>query len=792
MSTASKSTSIIEIKDIKRVLLFIADSWLIILVSLVLSIGAAFFYSYKLPKIHAAKARILLKQPETYSYQEDLFKGLGIYSSYERMANEQRILTSTDLISQTITKLKLDVSYFIVGKIRTMEVFSGTPFEVQAQIYSFPFYEMPFTFRIIDEQSFELSYSEQGKSPVSIKGKFGEPIINNSFYLLIKNQGGINAATINSLREITYQFIVRHRGNLLTAYRSALSVQNIEWSHILEVTMEHESQERAVDFLDSLCTAYIQNSLKTRIRINENTINYIDKQLGQVVAVLDSIENILESFKESRAILNLNKEENTYYENLTDFELKKRNLELQQKSMEYLKNYITANLNRELRPPSIYIDDNDSYLKKAVNELYNYQVQINNILFTGTEKTTNAKEIEYKIELLRNDMLKYIVSSEKAIEEKMRAIDGEISHYESLLKGIPRNQRQMLNINRKLQVNEKMYLYLLEKRAETVIAKAGIVSDISVVETAYPVGVVKPELNKIYYSFISGGVIVALIISFIKMIFFGKINNIHELRELTKLPAVGEIYHAKEVGGEYLVVDKFPRSYTTESFRSLRTNLEYLGADVASGRGKVVLITSNRPGAGKTFCSVNLAAILAKGGKKVVLLELDLHKPKLQTAFGINTEQGISTVLIGKISAHESISRTNLDNLDVILSGPTPPNASELILSKNLLSLVEYTRANYDYIIIDTPPMGIISDALVLLKHSDINLYILNTKHGARESLQYAHNVVESNKSASFAFVLNDVKPKLSGYYYKNYGNGYGYGYNENGHQKETAKTNVT
>lgn len=788
MNSASKGTNIIEINDIKKILLFIADSWLIILISIVLSLGTAYFYSYKLPKIHAAKARVLLKPQETYSYQEGLFKNLGIYSSYERMANEQRILTSTDLIAETIDKLKLDVSYYIVGKIRTKQVFAGTPFEVEAQIYSHLFYELPFTFKILNEKSFELSYTEQGGTLVVTKGKFGEPIINNNFYLLIKNTGAINETTANLFKAITYQFVVHHKGTLLSIYSSAIKVQNLEWSNILEITMEHESPELAVEFLDSLCAAYIRNSLKTRIRINENTINYIDKQLGQVVTVLDSIENMLESFKESKSILNLSKEENTYYENLTKYEIQKRNLELQQKSMAYLKEYITSNLNRELRPPSVYIDDNDPYLKKAVSDLYNYQVQINNYLFTGTEKTTTVKELEYKIELLRNDMLKYIAGSEKAINEKMQTIDGEIAYYEALLKGVPRNQRQMLNINRKLQVNEKMYVYLLEKRAETVIAKAGIVSDISIIETAYPIGVVKPNLSKIYYSFVSGGILVAILISFLKLLFFRKIKNINELRELTQFPVVGEIYHAKDTMNNYLVIDKYPRSFITESFRILRTNIEYLGAIGSGNLGKVILVTSNRPSVGKTFCSVNLAAILAKSNKRVIMLEMDLHKPKLQDAFRISSEVGISSALIGKVAPQESISKTSVENLDVILSGPTPPNASELILSKYFNTILDYAKANYDYVIIDTPPMGIISDALALIKYSDINLYVLSTKSASYESLQYAHNVVENNKSINFSFVLNNVKPKFSAYYYKSYNYAYGHNGSETTKKEKTQR----
>jgi capsular exopolysaccharide synthesis family protein len=269
------------------------------------------------------------------------------------------------------------------------------------------------------------------------------------------------------------------------------------------------------------------------------------------------------------------------------------------------------------------------------------------------------------------------------------------------------------------------------------------------------------------------GLLIAFLIAFIRMIFFSKIETIEELRELTTMSVLGEIFYSKDAKDSYLIVDAHPRSFVTEAFRSIRTNLEYFAPNV---KCKSVLITSNRPGAGKTFCSINLGIILAKGGKKVLLLELDLHKPKIYSALNVAADAGISSLLVGKISPQEAIKTTSIENLDVVVAGPTPPNASELILSPHLAELFAYAKEHYDYIVIDTPPMGIISDAQILMKYSDINLFILNTKFNPREGMQFAHNVVANNKLGNFVFVLNNVRPKYSSYYNKNYRYAYGYG----------------
>ncbi|TAL58435.1 MAG: polysaccharide biosynthesis tyrosine autokinase [Bacteroidetes bacterium] len=770
---AIKSNAIVDVKDIKKVIKTFANNWLIIVFCVAISALLAFLYSYKLPRIYGAKMQLLLSSSQTYSYQDKLFEGLGLSTAnYERMSNELRVITSTDLLSQTVAKLNAGISYFIVGKVLTKEVYSGTPFLVEAQIYSDGFYEFPFTFKFIDVNSYEISYDENEEKVVK-KYEFGVPVINNNYYLLVNKTAAVNPTTVSSFP--IYQFVIHNNQNLLYQYKNSIKAENLEYTGILELNLEDESPERAETFLDTLARVYISNSLKTKFTINANTIVFIDKQIREIHIILDSLENMLDSFKEQKDILNLSKEEDTYYRELTSFEAKKRGLEMQLKGSSYLKNYIVSNMNKELLPPFAYIDNSDAYLTNAITKLYDYQVNINSMLFSSTEKSTTVKEMEYKVELLRSDILKYLASSEKAISEKIQAVEEEIAFYEGQLKGVPRNQRQMLNINRKIGVNEKMYLYLLEKRAETIIAKASIISDISIIESPHSIGIVKPELPKIYYTFTSLGLLVSLVIVFLRSILFGSIESVEDMRDLTNLPVVGEVFHAKEAKASYLVVDTQPRSFIAESFRALRTNLEYLSPDV---KNKVILITSNSPSAGKTFCSVNLSAILAKGGKKVLLLELDLHKPKIHTALQLKSEIGISTVLIGKCTSSEAVINSQIENLDVILSGPTPPNASELILSDNLTGLLSYAKSKYDYIIIDTPPMGIISDAQVLMKHSNINLFVINSRRGSFEGLQFAHTMIETQKiSGSFAFILNSVKPKYSRYYYKGYKYNYGEGY---------------
>jgi tyrosine-protein kinase Etk/Wzc len=246
-----------------------------------------------------------------------------------------------------------------------------------------------------------------------------------------------------------------------------------------------------------------------------------------------------------------------------------------------------------------------------------------------------------------------------------------------------------------------------------------------------------------------------------------------------------------------VVVDSDPKAAITESFRTVRTNLEYVPGPEHGG--KVVLVTSYRPNEGKTFCSVNLSAILAKAGKRVLLLELDLHKPKVAVGLGMSSTTGLSNVLIGRMTWKEAVMTTQFENLDVVLAGPTPPNASELVLSKYLEQLFNEARMEYDYVVVDTPPVGLITDALLMMRHADATLFVINTRFANKDHVNNALEVLGQNAGRNSGFILNGVRMKKSKYYYNTnygygyryaygYGSGYGYGYGYGRKRKDKDK----
>ena len=387
-----------------------------------------------------------------------------------------------------------------------------------------------------------------------------------------------------------------------------------------------------------------------------------------------------------------------------------------------------------LIPPSFYVLERDDFLEQSLQELYTKQIQKNRSEFDIRFQHAGMQQLDSTISTMKKDILLYIEDTRIAITQKIKDVTKQTNQYAGLMKRVPRRQRDMLSIERENQVNEKLYLFLLEKQANTQIARAGITPQMKIIERSRSIGKVGPNKERIYYIFMLAGFILAGLITFIRYIYFDNIERVQDLKDITNLAVLGGIPAHKEIETQQLVIHSKPKSQITEAFRNLRTNLAYLNPDKEA---RVVLVTSVHPGEGKTFLSSNLASVLAKSEKRVLLIDLDLHKPKIQTAFDLTNEKGVSSFLIGKLEIKDIITKLPDMGLDVILSGPVPPNPSELILNEKLLELIQFAREEYDVVIVDTPPIGLISDAMVFLKQVDVGVFVMHTNMAKRQGVEF-------------------------------------------------------
>ncbi|MCE3279412.1 MAG: capsular biosynthesis protein [Bacteroidetes bacterium] len=463
--TDKKKSNILELDDLKSFLKVFSRNWYIILFFIIAAFVLSYFYTYKLPDIYAAKSQILLKNQETYDYQNQIYKGIGYYQSYQDNANQIRVLTSNDLIGEALNKLKFDVSYFIVGRLKTTEVYEGVPFDISVKMLNQSLYEKDIKFKIKNERQFEFSYTK-GNETVVKTFDFDKEIADVNFYITVKKNEVLNEKSIKSLKEIDYLIRIHKKEYLIAKIKSDLRIENVENTTILELSLEDQIPLRAVTFLDTLSQAYIVYTSKTQIAINNNTLDNIDKQLKEITDVLTSIEDDMENYRSNKAILDIDKQQDDYFKKLIEYDSQKRQVELWVQSLESLQKYIISvgNITDEkLLPPSFYISEGDDYLKTALGKLYELQMERNQRLNGSTLKNRNITELDQELDLLKNNILTYITNSKGGLNQKITDLNTQINNYTSIIKTVPRTERDLLNIQRKLDVNQKMYSFLLEK-----------------------------------------------------------------------------------------------------------------------------------------------------------------------------------------------------------------------------------------------------------------------------------------------------------------------------------------
>jgi capsular exopolysaccharide synthesis family protein len=773
---------LVSIRDIKRVWSVVRKNWIFLALFPILAFFAGEIYIYRNTPVYSASMQLQVRINESYNpgsvISDNAAGGYGnVMRSYVDISNEKRVISSYNLIEKAIDKLNFDISYFIVGRLRTEEMFQGIPFRVDVITLNNRLYEQKIRFEIKDSINYVMTY-KVGEDDKTVKGKFGDELIESEMRLKITKTRKFGSLDTKNYSASNYLVQIHDKANLIRRYQRSLTINNPEYTNILQINVADVISKRGIIFLDTLASTYIENTKIQREDINSSTLLFIDKQMDEVTGFLNSIEDTMQNYREQNTIYDLGKEGDLYFGQMVEFDTRKRLYQLQFESLNDLESYIIEDKDPDFLPPSAYVLNDDPFLQKSVDKLYNLQIELKQMRTTSTESNFNIKLQLEQVGALKKSLLIYLGNSRKAITENIREIDKQIGKYSSSIQELPYKQRGLTNILRKQKVNEELYLFLLQKRANTIIAKASIVSDARIIESAQSAGLMSPKREKTMLLFVGVGLLLAIIFALIRTFFFEKINSAAELKERTDITILGEVGLYTSAKDLEIVVEHDPKSWLAESFRSIRTNLQYLNSD--NKPSQIIVVSSTNPGEGKTFCSVNLASMLARSERKVIILELDLHKPRVHKALKMDQEIGVSTIMLGKHTIAEAILPSSVSGLDTLLSGPLPPNPSELLVTKKMTEILEYCRQHYEFIIIDTPPIGIISDAQVLMKEADVSLFVMNCNLPYRAGLSVAKEFSGNDQIKNFCIIVNGVK-RRKGRYYTRYGYRYRYGYGNYG-----------
>lgn len=768
----NKNRSLLELKDLDFLWKLIGRNiWIILLVPF-LSYLLGVIYTYRKTDIYGAKVQLLLKNDQTYDYQDPIYKGLGAYGLYTDVSNQMRILQSKDIIGEVVDRMKIDVSYYVVGRLKRKEVYGTLPFTANVEIINSNMYERPVQIKVLDTDSYAVSY-ELPEGTKKMECYFDRELIMEDMKLLLTRNYAFNESNITSVLEPDYEMVFHTKDNLIQQFQNNMTVTNIEFTSILEVQAQDNIGVRAKIFLDTLSEVFTDFSKQTQLEVNQNTLDNIDKQILEVQKIITSIENELLRYKSEKDILDLSREEETYFSDYVEFLRQQREVEMGLSSLDFLEDYILTTTEEHLQPPSFYILDGESILKEKVQDMYENQLGLIEIIHNYSESHPTVIKKQEELGIMKRDLLIYISNLRKALQLKEIGIEDKLKKYKGEIQLLPRAVQGVENIKRELDVNNKMYLFLLEKKTNTLIARAGIIPQVQVIEKPSSLGIIAPDKERIKRLFLLTGVIIAFLLAFIRKMFFERIRSISELSSLTSIDVIGGIPLLAKMDSE-IVVDRAPKAQVTESFRTIRSNLVFYGLE---SKAKKIGISSFLPSEGKTFCSSNLAVILAKSDKKVLLMDFDLHRPKIHKSFQLDNSKGVSSVLTGQMLAEEVLNKEVFENLDIITSGPIPPNPSELILRKELEQVFQWASDKYDYILMDTPPFGLLNDAISLLSKVDLFIVVLNTKFANRRGISVVQKILDKHSQVSKAFLINGLRESRIRYYYTKYSYKYGYSY---------------
>ena len=692
-------------------------------------------------------------------------RGGGISDDTTLIDTEVEIIKSRQLIEKALGKVGYNLRYFTTVGYKEGELYKNSPIAVTELKVKDPlFYNTKFIIEPIDDKSFKI-YPDSGgflssikSSIASLLGKrdrsvkysgvheFSERIDNNYFSLVLKKVG--------TLENNKYAFVSPEKDKAINKISDNLNVFSLSKNgSIIKMIYQDNSAGRAKDFLDSLVDEYLDQSVEKKTSQASSALTFVDQQLQEVSKKLQSSAVKLENFKEENNLVDIKTESQTTLRSLSNFKNQLSNIKIQEGAFnalydEFKSGNYGAVSSLALEYPVLGTLLND--LQKAKSERIK-------LLSVYTDLHPEVVQIDEKINDTKMALESAIESISDGIREKKRSLEDTLYNSETKLLKYPEKERELADLQRKYKINEKTYEFLLQKQAEMSINKASTVSNNRVLDRAVKEDIpVKPNIPMIATASLLLGLIVAMLLAFLRDFLDHKIKTREDLASSTKIPFYGIVPHVRNSDKMFTIDDQ--QSVASEALRLIRTNLDFIATE---NKSKVIVVTSTVPNEGKTTIATNLAAVFGMGDKKCIVLSLDMRRPMLHKVFSLTNKIGMSTVLSKKSELKEVIwEHKKIKNLDIITSGPIPPNPSELMQAGKIEEIINELRTEYDYIIVDSPPMGLVTDALLIMKQADISLVVFRSELSEKEYVKSLEDIVTSYNINNVGLVLNGVKPK--------------------------------
>ncbi|WP_435415583.1 GumC family protein [Polaribacter aestuariivivens] len=756
--------------------------WRWFALGIIIALTAAFLYLRYTPSQYSAVTTIMIKDNQKSGISKELeaFKDMGIVGSgsSNNTENEIEIIKSRKIVGQVVDSLNLDIIYYIEGRVIKKELYTSSAVKLKF-INKGIKYPKKDTLFIVSQKNASQFYFKNLEKEIIGTYNFNEPIF---------SQMGVFKLEKISDFETDIFIKINKKSKTIDKYRSKVKISPVNKnSSVLILSINDLVQAKAVDFLDELVKQYNLDAIIDKSEVSKKTRDFIVERIEKIGEDLSNIQDSVKNFKEVSNITGLSSEGKLALENASKNNEKIIQLQIELNLAEGIYNKLeTKNYESdETLPPNLGFRD-ESISESVIN--YNNLVSKKNVIsLTAGDKNPELIKYRKEIKLQRENLKKSIQNLITSIKIQLNKINESASITNYKVSSIPKLERGFIDIARQQEIISGLFSYLLKKKEETDISLAVTVSNAKIIDNAYSSGVpVSPKRRIIYLAALFLGIIIPFVIIYLRNLLDTKVHNKKDIENALTVPFLGDI--PKSELKEKIIVGKDARSSSSEAFRLIRTNLDFILANKV-GSKKFIFITSTTSGEGKSFISINLAATLALSGKKVLLLGMDLRAPKVTEYLGLESRKGVTNYFTSKKITLNDI-KFNIpeaEGLDIISSGAIPPNPAELLSSSStekLFSEIKYNE-NYDYIVVDTAPVNLVTDTLLIAKYADMFLYVVRANYLDKRLLEVPEQLYKSKRLPNMSIVLNDTDPKRS--YGYGYG-GYGYGYLTEGKSKPWYK----
>jgi capsular exopolysaccharide synthesis family protein len=759
--------------DVKQLVSKYIRHWYIFLISVIACLILAFLYLYWAVPQYRVSSTLLLKNEESDpgSRQSELGE-INLFSTKQNLDNEIEVLKSNSLMQRVFSELSLNPTFHIKGQFKTEEIYgSEVPIRLSITKLHPTAFEKQLVLRRKTSTTFEL---KEDNGDISTH-KYGEEI--SKPYGIFT----VIAAQDNRTHE---PIIIRFHDavKLATEYNEDLKVEAVnKKASVVRISLVESVPQRGKDILNKLLDVYSKEALEDRNLIANTTIEFIDERLKYLTSELSSVERDVEQYKREHEVTDVTSDADQYLVQASDYNKQLDALRIQIEVLESIESYINKQPGKfELVPSTLSIED--PTLVQLITRYNELQLERDRMLRTTLPNNPLVQDINDQLGSLQLNILENLHNIKNGLTITQKSLQATSGRFRSQIQKVPGIERDLLEINREQGTKGNLYLYLLQKREESALALEIRVSKTRMLDSAIvDDDPVRPKKVLVYLLAVLVGLGIPFSGIYIKDLMNDKIQSKRDVMRGTDTPILGEISH--NPSSKSLIVAEDTGTSIAELFRLIRSNLHFA---TAGKENKVLLVTSSTSGEGKTFFCINLAASLTLIGKKVVLLELDLRMPSLSKQLDVVPGIGISDYLVAndKVQIEDILRPHNtVPGLFYATSGSLPPNPAELMMSHNLAHFINELKASFDYIIIDTAPVGKVSDAFSIGSLVDSTIYVVRSNYTNKNHLELIEDIYQNKKLVHPMIVLNDIKEDAA----HAYGYGYGYSYKKSDKKEEVS-----